>query len=74
MQCTVCPVPCRMDYQQQYIDTGYCELYMPPIMVNDQPHYALDPNHLHIWPRHTHMLIALPNPVSESYTPRQHPY
>ncbi|KAI8331682.1 hypothetical protein BC941DRAFT_382278 [Chlamydoabsidia padenii] len=57
----------RMDYQQQYIDTGYCELYMPPKMVNGKVEYALDPNHLHIWPRHTHMLIALPNP-DKSFT------
>lgn len=54
----------RMDYQQEYIDTGYCELSMPPIIGKDgQPEFALDPNHLHIWPRHTFMLIALPNPV-----------
>lgn len=55
----------RMDYQQEYIDTGYCELSMPPLIgKHGQPEFALDPNHLHIWPRHTFMLIALPNPVS----------
>lgn len=53
----------RMDYQQEYIDTGYCELSMPPLIgKHGQPEFALDPNHLHIWPRHTFMLIALPNP------------
>ncbi|KAF1800510.1 hypothetical protein V8B55DRAFT_1535478 [Mucor lusitanicus] len=53
----------RMDYNQQYIDTGYCELSMPPATGPDgKPTFALDPNHLHIWPRHTFMLIALPNP------------
>ncbi|CAO3630229.1 unnamed protein product [Cunninghamella blakesleeana] len=52
----------RMNYQQEYIDTLYCELSMPPKMVKDKPTFALDPNHLHIWPRHTFMLIALPNP------------
>ncbi|EPB87261.1 hypothetical protein HMPREF1544_05983 [Mucor circinelloides 1006PhL] len=53
----------RMDYNQQYIDTGYCELSMPPAKGPDgKPTFALDPNHLHIWPRHTFMLIALPNP------------
>jgi kynurenine 3-monooxygenase len=52
-----------MDYNQQYIDTGYCELSMPPAKGPDgKPTFALDPNHLHIWPRHTFMLIALPNP------------
>ena len=58
----------RMDYQQEYIDTGYCELSMPPLIGKDgQPEFALDPHHLHIWPRHTFMLIALPNPVSDMY-------
>ncbi|KAI8645472.1 hypothetical protein BD408DRAFT_338535 [Parasitella parasitica] len=53
----------RMDYNQEYIDTGYCELSMPPAKGADgKPTFALDPNHLHIWPRHTFMLIALPNP------------
>lgn len=53
----------RMDYNQEYIDTGYCELSMPPIKdSHGNPTFALDPNHLHIWPRHTFMLIALPNP------------
>ncbi|GAA5812052.1 hypothetical protein MFLAVUS_005501 [Mucor flavus] len=53
----------RMDYDQEYIDTGYCELSMPPAKGPDgKPTFALDPNHLHIWPRHTFMLIALPNP------------
>lgn len=53
----------RMDYDQLYIDTGYCELSMPPAKGPDgKPTFALDPNHLHIWPRHTFMLIALPNP------------
>lgn len=52
-----------MDYNQEYIDTGYCELSMPPAKGRDgKPTFALDPNHLHIWPRHTFMLIALPNP------------
>lgn len=26
-----------------------------------KPSFVLDPNHLHIWPRHSFMLIALPN-------------
>ncbi|KAG2172775.1 hypothetical protein INT43_000122 [Umbelopsis isabellina] len=53
----------RMDYAQEYIDTAYCELTMPPIKnAGGEDDFALDPNHLHIWPRHTFMLIALPNP------------
>ncbi|KAI8983849.1 hypothetical protein BDB01DRAFT_843161 [Pilobolus umbonatus] len=53
----------RLNFDQEYIDTGYCELYMPPKVESDGTlTFALDPNHLHIWPRHTFMLIALPNP------------
>ncbi|KAI8364244.1 hypothetical protein BD560DRAFT_455395 [Blakeslea trispora] len=53
----------RMNFEQQYIDAGYCELSMPSVDGPDgKPTFALDPNHLHIWPRHTFMLIALPNP------------
>ncbi|KAI8373472.1 hypothetical protein EDC96DRAFT_438354 [Choanephora cucurbitarum] len=53
----------RMNFEQRYIDAGYCELSMPAAKGADgKPAFALDPNHLHIWPRHTFMLIALPNP------------
>jgi kynurenine 3-monooxygenase len=53
-----------MYYEQEYIDTSYCELTMPAAKsANGEDDFALDPNHLHIWPRHTFMLIALPNPV-----------
>ncbi|KAI9065161.1 FAD/NAD-P-binding domain-containing protein [Trametes sanguinea] len=54
----------RMDYQQWYIPHDYIELKMPagpPKERGGDPTYLLDPNHLHIWPRHTFMLIALPN-------------
>ncbi len=47
----------RFDYAQQYLAHGYKELTIPPI-DND---FALDPNALHIWPRKSYMLIALPN-------------
>ena len=30
---------------------------------NGKATFLLDPNHLHIWPRHSFMLIALPNKV-----------
>ena len=37
---------------------------MPPAHGEDgKPTFALDPNHLHIWPRHSFMLMALPNQV-----------
>ncbi|KZT67708.1 FAD/NAD(P)-binding domain-containing protein [Daedalea quercina L-15889] len=54
----------RMDYQQEYIPHDYLELKMPagpPTSASGEPTFLLDPNHLHIWPRHTFMLIALPN-------------
>lgn len=55
-----------MDYQQEYIPHDYLELKMPagpPKVPGGDPTFLLDPNHLHIWPRHTFMLIALPNKV-----------
>ncbi|KAJ1310429.1 hypothetical protein OPQ81_007162 [Rhizoctonia solani] len=52
----------RMDYQQEYLPHDYIELSIPPGRgVNGEPTFLLDPNHLHIWPRHSFMLIALPN-------------
>jgi hypothetical protein len=37
--------------------------------VNGEPVFLLDPNHLHIWPRHSFMLIALPNRVRGFFQP-----
>ncbi|KAF5380908.1 hypothetical protein D9615_003881 [Tricholomella constricta] len=52
----------RMDYQQEYIKHEYVELKMPAGRDSDgKPTFLLDQNHLHIWPRHSFMLIALPN-------------
>ncbi|KAF8758419.1 Kynurenine 3-monooxygenase [Rhizoctonia solani] len=52
----------RMDYQQEYLPHDYIELSIPPGRgTNGKPTFLLDPNHLHIWPRHSFMLIALPN-------------
>ena len=48
----------RMNYSQFYIDHAYMELCIPPTKEGE---YAIDPNHLHIWPRHSFMMIALPN-------------
>nr|XP_057920628.1 kynurenine 3-monooxygenase isoform X2 [Doryrhamphus excisus] len=47
----------RFNYSQTYIPHGYMELTMPPISRE----YAMKPNYLHIWPRNTFMMIALPN-------------
>ena len=52
----------RMNYQQEYITSEYVELKMPAGRDHQgNPSFLLDPNHLHIWPRHSFMLIALPN-------------
>lgn len=52
----------RMDYQQEYIPHEYMELKMPATHDEDgNLTFALDSNHLHIWPRHSFMLMALPN-------------
>jgi kynurenine 3-monooxygenase len=49
----------RMDYSQRYIDCAYLELSIAP--GNEDDKFRIDKNHLHIWPRHNFMLIALPN-------------
>jgi len=51
-----------MNFQQEYISHEYIELRMPPAQDDaGNEIFAIDPNHLHIWPRHSFMLIALPN-------------
>ncbi|XP_036430415.1 kynurenine 3-monooxygenase [Colossoma macropomum] len=47
----------RFSYSQTYIPHGYLELTMPPRNGD----FAMEPNFLHIWPRNTFMMIALPN-------------
>ncbi|OAX43541.1 FAD/NAD(P)-binding domain-containing protein [Rhizopogon vinicolor AM-OR11-026] len=52
----------RMNFQQEYIPHEYIELKVPAGQdEHGKPTFLLDPNHLHIWPRHSFMLIALPN-------------
>ncbi|GAB4019124.1 MAG: NAD(P)/FAD-dependent oxidoreductase [Bdellovibrio sp.] len=41
-----------------FLDSDYKELFMPAL---EGGKYPLDPKGLHIWPRGTHMLMALPN-------------
>ena len=41
-----------------FLDYGYKELTIPPLGGD----FALEPDALHIWPRGTSMMIALPNP------------
>jgi kynurenine 3-monooxygenase len=48
----------RLNFSQQYLDYGYKELTIPAAHGGK---HALETNALHIWPRGTYMLIALPN-------------
>lgn len=62
--------PCRhsiinapfVNYSQKYMDHGYKELVIPATHA-----HGLKKNALHIWPRGTFMMIALPN-MDGSYT------
>ncbi len=45
----------RFNFSQEYIEHGYKELHIPPGT-------NLEKNALHIWPRESFMMIALPNP------------
>jgi kynurenine 3-monooxygenase len=51
------------DYSQDYLEHGYRELTIP---ARDRE-FALDPDALHIWPRGSSMMIALPN-LDRSFT------
>ncbi len=44
---------------QDFLAHGYKELLIPPL---DTGEFQLDANALHIWPRRSYMMIALPNP------------
>ena len=48
----------RFNFSQQYLDYGYKELTIPS---GSNGQHLLETNALHIWPRGSHMLIALPN-------------
>lgn len=49
----------RMNYKQEWVDMCYIELSIP---AGKNGEFPISPNHLHIWPRHSFMLIALANP------------
>ena len=42
-----------------FLEHGYKELHIPPVTGDSK--FAIEPNALHIWPRHQFMMIALPN-------------
>ncbi|KAK0387158.1 hypothetical protein NLU13_5471 [Sarocladium strictum] len=56
----------RMDYQQEYIDTLWCEFYLAPkegeeLQGSEHGKFRISPNHLHIWPGKDFMFIAIPS-------------
>lgn len=53
----------RMNYQQEYIDTLWCEFTIRPKATKDpqESTFRISPNHLHIWPGKEHMFIAIPS-------------
>ena len=48
----------RFNFSQQYLDYGYKELTIP---AGTDGQHVIETHALHIWPRGTFMLIALPN-------------
>ena len=61
----------RMDYQQEYIDTLWCEFQIQPtegqVGTELYSRFKISPNHLHIWPGRDQMFIAIPSEVSFHY-------
>jgi kynurenine 3-monooxygenase len=49
----------RFDYSQSFLAHGYKELQIPP---GPNGEHRMHKNALHIWPRGSYMMIALPNP------------
>ncbi|QSZ31037.1 hypothetical protein DSL72_000598 [Monilinia vaccinii-corymbosi] len=54
----------RMDYQQEYIDTLWCEFTIEAQnQLGEDPEsiFKISPHHLHIWPGQDLMFIAIPS-------------
>ena len=49
----------RVTYQQEYIDTLWCEFCIKP--RKSESLFAMSPNYLHIWPGTSFMFIAIPS-------------
>jgi len=54
----------KFNYSQEFLEHGYKELTIPP---TSDGNFRMDKNCLHIWPRESFMLIALPN-IDGSFT------
>ncbi|OLS26041.1 MAG: hypothetical protein HeimC2_16620, partial [Candidatus Heimdallarchaeota archaeon LC_2] len=61
----------RFNYQQHFLEHGYKELEIPP---NNKGKHVIEKNALHIWPRGTFMMIALPNPDGSFTVTLFHPF
>lgn len=48
----------NFDYSQSFLEYGYKELHIPP---GANGAFQMEKHALHIWPRKSHMMIALPN-------------
>jgi kynurenine 3-monooxygenase len=57
----------RVSYQQEYIDTLWCEFHVPAAQTPSGPEFRLSPHHLHIWPGGSFMFIAIPS-TDKSFT------
>ncbi len=57
----------RMNYQQEYIDTLWCEFQIQSRESALEPDvhskFVISPNFLHIWPGQDFMFIAIPSDV-----------
>ncbi len=53
----------RFDFSQSWLEHGYKELHIPPNLERGHPvrQFQMEKNALHIWARHSFMMIALPN-------------
>jgi kynurenine 3-monooxygenase len=52
----------RFNYSQSYLHVGYKELEIPE---GENGKFMMEKNALHIWPRGSFMMIALPNPKGD---------
>ena len=59
------------NYSQDFLRHGYKELHIPPTINGE---CRIEKNALHIWPRGTYMIIALPNPDNSFTVTMFHPY
>ncbi|TID13474.1 General transcriptional corepressor [Venturia nashicola] len=57
----------RINYDQEYIDTLWCEFHIEPKKTAIGTDFAISQHHLHIWPGGEFMFIAIPS-LDKSFT------